>query len=183
MTESICTAPSRRTVAVTSARRAGRAGTRCSPCAATATRRAAGTDSRAADAPPAHVRQAYARAAELAAEMLRQQPEDISALVSLASFRIHLGQDAAARELLQRAMNLGTDNAEEMYFIAESAERLGDRELALEWIGRALRAGYPLQVIEDYPDLAELREDPRFRDAVERAVGPTANRVADGDER
>jgi tetratricopeptide (TPR) repeat protein/TolB-like protein len=139
--------------------------------------------SRAADAPPPQVRQAYARAAELAAEKLRQQPEDISALVSLASFRIHLGQDAAARELLQRAKELGTDNAEEMYFIAESAERLGDRELALEWIGRALRAGYPLQVIEDYPDLAELREDPRFRDAVERAVGPTANRVADGEER
>ncbi len=121
---------------------------------------------RAANAPTADVRQAYERAAELAAGRLARDPDNVADLVSLASFRTHLGTPDAARSLLGRAIELGTDNAELMHFIAESAERLGDRELALEWIGRALEAGFPLQVIEDYPDLAGLRADPRYRGIV-----------------
>jgi serine/threonine-protein kinase len=118
---------------------------------------------RAASARPAEIRQAYERAAELAHEQLRRDPDNIRHLVSLASFHAHLDEPDTARELLGRAVQLGTDHAVNMYFIAESAERLGERELALEWIGRALEAGYPLQEIEDYPDLADLRADPRFR--------------------
>ena len=37
-----------------------------------------------------------------------------------------------------------------MYVLAEIYEVLGERDDALEWIERALRAGYPLDVIEDY---------------------------------
>lgn len=117
----------------------------------------------AAQARPAEIRQAYERAAELAHEQLRRDPDNIRHLVYLASLHTHLGEPDTARELLGRAVQLGTDHAGNMYFIAESAERLGERELALEWIGRALEAGYPLHVIEDYPDLAALRADPRFK--------------------
>lgn len=125
---------------------------------------------RHAEAPPGEVQIAYRRAAELAEGRLQGDPDDVEALVNLASFRIHLGEPQAARELLGRAARIGTDNPELMYYVAESAERLGDRELALEWIARALEAGYPPQVIEDYPDLADLRADPRFR-ALAAAAG------------
>jgi tetratricopeptide (TPR) repeat protein len=121
---------------------------------------------RAADAHPAGVREAYRQAAELARQRLLHDPVSVADLVSLASYRAHLGEADTARELLERAIEVGTDNAELMYFIAESAERLGDRELALEWLERALEAGFPLQVIENYPDLAALRADPRYRGIV-----------------
>ena len=124
---------------------------------------------RAANAPTADVRNAYERAVELSASRLDRDPANVSDLVSLASFHAHLEQTDAAREFLERAIGLGTDNAELMYFIAESAERLGDRSLALEWLERALEAGFPLQVIEDYPDLAALRTDPRYRGIVASA--------------
>jgi tetratricopeptide (TPR) repeat protein len=121
---------------------------------------------RAAKAPTADVCEAYERAAGLASSRLDRDPNNVADLVSLASFRAHLGTPDAARSLLGRAIELGTDNAELMYYIAESAERLGNREVALEWLERALEAGFPLQVIEDYPDLAALRTDPMYRGIV-----------------
>ena len=60
--------------------------------------------------------------------------------------------------------------AELMYFLAETYERLGDRERALFWIGRSLRAGFSLRIIEDYPDFDALRADPRFADLVAAAA-------------
>ena len=130
---------------------------------------------RHAEAGPGEIQNAYLRAAELAERRLQGDPDDVAALVNLASFRIHLGEPPAARELLGRAVRIGTDDPELMYWVAESAERLGDRELALQWIARALGAGYPLQVIEDYPDLADLRADPRYKELAGAAGGKLEN--------
>jgi len=43
-------------------------------------------------------------------------------------------------------------------------EELGEREDAIEWLGRALEAGYPLPMIEDYDLFEKLPEDPRYID-------------------
>ena len=134
---------------------------------------------RAAGADPSLVRASYERAAQLAEQRLRQDPDDFEALVNLTSFQAHLGATDTARGLLARAAELGTDKAELMYYVAESAERLGERDLALKWIERALRAGYPLHVIEDYPDLADLRSDPRFATLAATVPDPDSGAPAD----
>jgi hypothetical protein len=42
-------------------------------------------------------------------------------------------------------------------------ERLGDRKLALQWIGMAIKGGFSRDLIEKEPTLAQLRRDPRFQ--------------------
>jgi len=118
--------------------------------------------SRAADNPPERVRQAYEHAAELAASDLSTDPDNVTLLINLASFAVHLGDDAGAREHLARVEELGVDGAELMFYTADAYERLGERARALDWVRRALEAGFSLQILEDYHDFDALRADPRF---------------------
>jgi len=41
---------------------------------------------------------------------------------------------------------------------------LGDKGLALEWLGKALRAGYSPEMARQQPDLDNLHGDARFED-------------------
>jgi len=125
---------------------------------------------RLAGGDPERVRHAYFQAAELASKRLENDPNNVNLLINVASFRTHLGDTTGARKFLDRIDALGTDNAELMYYIADTHERLGDRDRALLWIGRSLQAGFSLQIIEDYPDFDALRADPRFEDLVAAAA-------------
>jgi tetratricopeptide (TPR) repeat protein len=118
--------------------------------------------SRAAGNSPERVRQAYEHAAGLAASDLSTDPDNVTLLINLASFAVHLGDDAGAREHLARVEELGVDGAELMFFTADAYERLGERARALDWVRRALEAGFSLQILEDYHDFDALRADPRF---------------------
>ncbi|MCG6950321.1 MAG: protein kinase [Acidobacteria bacterium] len=111
---------------------------------------------------PESYRPAYSRAAEIAGAALEADPDNVTLLVHLASFSVHLGNQAGALEYLDRAQKAGVDNAELMFTVADTYERLGERERALEWTENALKAGYPIDVIEDYHDFDDLRADPRF---------------------
>ena len=58
---------------------------------------------------------------------------------------------AAAASRRRSAIELGT-----------TYEELGDREKALDWLARAIQAGYPLERIERSPWLKDLRSDERY---------------------
>ena len=45
---------------------------------------------------------------------------------------------------------------------ASAYEQLGERELALRFIRRALESGYPRALVEADPGLVALRSDPRY---------------------
>jgi len=118
--------------------------------------------SRAAGNSPERVRRAYEHAAGLAASDLSTDPDNVTLLINLASFSVHLGDDAGAREYLARVEELGVDGAELKFFTADAYERLGERARALDWVRLALEAGFSLQILEDYHDFDALRADPRF---------------------
>ncbi len=107
---------------------------------------------------------AYRRAAELAAARLGMTPNDVKLLIDLASYRVQLGDEVAARDLLARILTLDITSSRRMFDLAALYEELGERGEAVEWLGRALEAGYPLQMIESYDVFAELQMDPRFRE-------------------
>jgi serine/threonine-protein kinase len=116
----------------------------------------------AGDLESAHA--AFARAAALLEPLLAAHPGDLNMMLDLASFRLHAGNEDAARDLVPRILALGVTKARSMYYLAALYEDLGERENALEWIGRALEGGYPLHMIEGYAGFDELRQDPRFVD-------------------
>jgi tetratricopeptide (TPR) repeat protein/TolB-like protein len=124
------------------------------------------------DADSHRARDAYERAAELAEEYLAEHPENTTALIDLASFHLHLGNDGKARKVLDLVLTLEIQDPSSMVAVADVLERLGDRASALEWIEKSLLAGYPLELIEDYAAFNSLVSDPAFGRLIS-TVSPT----------
>jgi serine/threonine protein kinase/tetratricopeptide (TPR) repeat protein len=108
---------------------------------------------------------AFKRTAELCERERRVNPRNPRTLVFLADAYSNLNKSRDARQLLQEALVLAPDNVD-MLQASSIYERLGDRDLALQWINKAIKAGYPRDLIEREPTLAQLRLDPRFRDII-----------------
>ncbi len=71
-------------------------------------------------------------------------------------------------ELLAQATSRDIVDAQLLALIGESYEDLGDRDRALEWLGRALDNGVTVEQLERMPSLDELRKDPRFTELTNR---------------
>ena len=111
---------------------------------------------------PESVREAYQRAADLVSRHLESDPDDLGRLIDLASLQLQLDQRDEAIAIINRLPLEEVTAPENMYSLAEIFEVLGERGEALVWVERALQAGYPLHVIEDYAAFASLCADPRF---------------------
>ena len=79
-----------------------------------------------------------------------------------------LGEEKKSMDLVNRALAVAPDDVWVIYTTGYTYEQLGDREKALEWIGKALEAGYPRKEIERDPWLQDLRSDERFKELLER---------------
>jgi len=113
-------------------------------------------------AAPDRTTAAYRGAARLVQPRLETNPDDQGLLIEMASYQVHLGNAAGARELLARALADEVKDPNLMFSLAAAHEDLGDRDEALRWIDRCVGAGFPIQVIEDYPGFNDLKTDPRF---------------------
>ncbi|NCO69000.1 MAG: tetratricopeptide repeat protein, partial [Acidobacteria bacterium] len=106
---------------------------------------------------------AYRRAVELAEKERQVDERDPNLLVDLAGYEGMLGERAKGLALLDQALKAPPTSAELMCAVGQSFEDLGERKRALEWIGKALSAGYPRAGIEGSPALQNLTRDPRYR--------------------
>jgi tetratricopeptide (TPR) repeat protein len=115
-------------------------------------------------------RTAYSKAAELADARLKVNPRDANVTMSLAEYTASLGQLDRARTLMNGALTLAPRDARLMFQAgALNEEHFKDRDKALEWIGRALEAGYPWKEVERSPALTALRHDARVERLRQRA--------------
>lgn len=110
----------------------------------------------------------YQRAAELAEEIRKVNPRDPEVLTDLAGYYSMTGDSGKAMSLLRQVVDMRPEDLKVMFHIGSSYEKLGKRELALEWIGKALENGYSLAEIERSPSLKELRADARFQLLLQR---------------
>ncbi|MBN1827257.1 MAG: protein kinase [Candidatus Eisenbacteria bacterium] len=111
-------------------------------------------------------RLAYERAARLAEERRRKHPKDARLIAHIAEYYDALGEPERALPLVENAIALAPDDVEVMFHAAHTYEKLGHRDQALEWIGRAVRNGYDVSLIEETPGLRDLTADPRYREIV-----------------
>jgi eukaryotic-like serine/threonine-protein kinase len=112
---------------------------------------------------PQKARAAFQRTAALAEEQRRVNPRDARVLIFLADAYSNLDQAQRAREVLQQAVKLAPDAVADMFQVSVVYEQLHDRELALQWIAKAVKGGYSRDLIEREPTLAQLRLDPRYQ--------------------
>jgi serine/threonine protein kinase/tetratricopeptide (TPR) repeat protein len=108
-------------------------------------------------------RTAFQRTARLAEKQRQVNPHDPDLLLRLADAYSMLDQKQLARQLLQQGLALAPDSVDNMFQAGVVYEQIGDGDLALQWIAKAIKRGYSRDLIERAPSLTQLRLDPRYQ--------------------
>jgi tetratricopeptide (TPR) repeat protein len=108
-------------------------------------------------------RAAFQQTATRTEEQLRVNPRDPALLIQLADAYSNLNRPVRARELLRQGLAFSPDDVSNMFQASCVYEQLGYRELALQWIAKAVEGGFSRDLIEKEPTLAPLRRDPRYK--------------------
>jgi tetratricopeptide (TPR) repeat protein len=119
------------------------------------------TPSLAAKAP-----EAYSMAVKQAEQRLSVNPKDARVRASLAGYLAVLGRKREALAQIEQARRLAPDNQNVLFRSALVYESAGQRDQALRALDAAIANGYSPAEIEGARDLAELRNDPRYRKLV-----------------
>ncbi|MGE5717253.1 MAG: tetratricopeptide repeat protein, partial [Acidobacteriota bacterium] len=109
---------------------------------------------------------AYERAIELGLQALKVNPRDAATHAMLARCFAKLGKPVEARREIERAIELEPKSPEILYKAAVTAAVAGRKHEALDWIARAVHAGYPTALIMLEPEFASLRGETDFLKAV-----------------
>ena len=108
-------------------------------------------------------RAAWQRMIELADSQLAVNPRDADALGHLADAYAKIGgNEHEARAMIERMLALKQLDNDHLAWIGRTYEQLGARDLALEYLEKALKNGLTLVAIERSPWLEDLRADPGY---------------------
>jgi serine/threonine-protein kinase len=108
--------------------------------------------------------QAFQKGIELAKEGMLVNAHDPVLLRDLSNYYAMLDDRADALKYLDQAIAQSKSDKDALFSAAVVYNRLGDTGTALEWLGKALRAGYSPQMALAQPDLDNLHGDPRFQE-------------------
>jgi tetratricopeptide (TPR) repeat protein len=104
----------------------------------------------------------YKKAISLAEQRLKINPRDSDVLSDLASYWSMLGDRTRALDYLDRS--LADKKDKELLFTAALVyNQLHETGTALEWLGKALAAGYSKSVVGKAPALDNLHDNPRYQ--------------------
>jgi len=109
-------------------------------------------------------RHAFQKGVDLAKESILVNAHDPVLLRNLSNYYAMLDDRAEALKYLDQAIAQSKSDKDALFSAAVVYDRLGDTGLALEWLSKALRAGYSAQMALQQPDLDNLHGDPRFQD-------------------
>ena len=111
----------------------------------------------------------YAEAASAYAAYVKTHPDDAVAWLRLGLSQAQIHEAADADVSLQKAYALGAKRAVDLYNIACGYALAGSKDEALDWLRRAVDAGFQdRQLMTTDSDLESLRGDPRFEALVKR---------------
>lgn len=107
---------------------------------------------------------AYRRALHVAEQHLAMNPDDPRAATMRAVSLCRTGRKAEGLEWAERARQIDSEDAGVLYNVACVYALEGQAERALDCLEQTMRAGFgDRSWIERDPDLATLRDEPRFR--------------------
>ncbi len=105
----------------------------------------------------------YRKAIAMAEQQLKVNPRDPSILGDLASYHSMLGHREQALSYLDRSLQLGHDDKELLLNAAVVYNQLHETGPALEWLGKALAAGYSRSVVATGAPFDNLHDNPRYQ--------------------
>lgn len=106
--------------------------------------------------------ESYRRAATMAEVRLSDNPRDARILSLLATYYASLGDRSKAFEKIEQATVIAPKDADVCYRALQVYEGLGQRERALQWLGKSLDQNFPRRRIETNPELHALVADPGY---------------------
>jgi serine/threonine-protein kinase len=117
-------------------------------------------------------RATYARAIALVEQDLEVNPRDTDALGSLAVYQAKSGELEKARKSIGQALAITPKAVNVLGEAVEVYTITGDQQKALDCLKSAVQSGYPRFELEANPELAGLRNDPRYREVMAKAPQP-----------
>jgi serine/threonine-protein kinase len=112
----------------------------------------------------ARAKDGFLQAAKMCREALKANPNDPEMLSDLAMFVASEGDERQEPlVLIEKALALGPQDTYVQFNAAETYESLGYRKEALDWLGKLIASGYPLDDIQHSPVLADLVKDKRYQ--------------------
>jgi tetratricopeptide (TPR) repeat protein len=106
---------------------------------------------------------AYRKAIELAKPRLEVNPKDSFTLAFTADYYAMLNDERRAREQLGRALEIAPADPEVLFRAAILHNHFGDKAKTLDFLDKAVAAGYSRTVIRDTPEFHSVKDDPRFQ--------------------
>jgi hypothetical protein len=111
----------------------------------------------------------YSEAAAAYGEYVKTHPDDATAYLRLGLSQAHLKRVSEAEANLQKAVALGADSPADFYNVACGYALAGQKEKALDWLERAVAAGFQdRRLMASDEDLESLRGLDRFQKLVEK---------------
>ena len=114
----------------------------------------------------AAARPAFEEAVKLAERARDVNPREPNLLAALADSFAMIGLADAARQTAAALAALDPTEASVLFTMAGMYEHLGERDLALAWLEKAVANGYSRERIARSPTLAELRKDARYKTVI-----------------
>jgi len=105
----------------------------------------------------------FEKAIQLGEEQRNVNPSNAEIHALLAGYHAMIGKEKTATVLIRKALNLNPSDAYVMFRAGTVFEQLGNREKAIEYIQKALEAGYSRSEIAHQPELKALYDDPRYQ--------------------
>lgn len=103
-------------------------------------------------------------------QQLAVNPRDAERQGDAAAVNAILGNKAEAMEHLARSLELGRGNKDVLFNAAVVYNDLGETGEALEWLHKALVAGYSASIVRDSAEFDNLRNNPQFQQLLSRAL-------------
>jgi tetratricopeptide (TPR) repeat protein len=125
----------------------------------------------ASGAEPEKAESAFRQAIELGTAEMARKPYDLWIVIDVAGYHAMLDEQDRGVELLEIAIARDPVDPALTAAIGETFEDLGQRERAIEWIGKALSAGMPPAWFEGRPSLSQLLADERYQLLVGESQG------------
>jgi serine/threonine-protein kinase len=110
----------------------------------------------------------FREAIGLALRQLDVNPDDAEIMSFLGGYYAMVGNIDSSRICTERSLFLNKNDAGILFHAGTTYERIGERERALEFIGKALDAGYSVSEIINQPELKEMYSDPKYKIMIKR---------------
>jgi serine/threonine-protein kinase len=111
----------------------------------------------------------YKKAIELATPQLKASPNDPGILGDVAGMYAMVGDVPHAIDFMDRALAINHTDPELMFSATLLYNQLHQTGPALEWLNKALTAGYSPSVVAKAPALANLHTNPRYQQLMQSA--------------